>query len=128
MSLTTAERVDIRRYCGFPVFGNQPTQGFGYRYFQWYGTLEWRMLNGMAEEEAVVRTTFLANLRQLEKDVYGVRDNSDTSAAAVWKRNPDELRERMRNYSYWRHELCKFYGIGAGPGLGSNSSSIEMVV
>jgi len=117
MALTDAQKTDVRRFCGFPLFGNQPTQTFGYRYFTHYGTLEYRMNNMSAAEEAVVVNTYLANLTTLETAIVGTSTNLDTDKAAVWERNKTEHKDREELFNSWRHKLCAFFGIAPGPGL-----------
>jgi len=126
MALTDAQKVDVRRYCGFPAYGGQPVQAFGHRFYQHYGTLEFRMNNMQTAEETVV-TDYLTKLATLEAAVTGASDNLDTDEAAVWKHNRHEVRDRMGLYRMWRLELCKFFGIPAGPGL-EGSGGIEIQV
>lgn len=96
---------------GFPVYGNNPAPGFGYRYMQQYLLVEYRFNNLSTDEEVLLVNTFLPNLHQLEQDIYEVRTNSDTARAAVWYRNALELSERVQNYNWWRQELVKFFGV-----------------
>lgn len=114
MSYSEAQRVSIRRYCGYPMFGAQPTQAFGYRYFQHYGTLEFRMSNGSAEEAAAV-IAMLATLAALEADLVATTGNLDTASAGPWVHNSKELRDRVELYSFHRLELCNFFGVPPGP-------------
>lgn len=123
--LTDAEKVEIRRYLGFPVFGQQLTPGFGYRYNQEYLIFEYRLNNLQSAEEDQIRDKFLPKLRQLEEDIYGVRENSDTSRAAVWYRNSSELRERVQNFNYWSKQLADFLGVVP---LNPKSISMRFVV
>lgn len=125
MALTNTEKVNVRRYCGFPAFGGQPVQAFGHRFYQWYGTLEFRMGNLQAEEESVVRS-FLTNLAALEAAVPAASDNLDTAQAAVWTHNSKEVRDRMDLYGKWRRELCAFFGVPPGPGL--SEGGLKLVV
>lgn len=127
MAFTDAEKTDIRRFCGYPVFGGQPVQAFGHRFYQQYGTLEFRLNNLQPSEEAVIRTTYLVNLQQLETDIVGTRDNLDTDQAAVWTHNKNEQRDREQLFDSWRRKLCGFLGIPAGSALGSGNS-ISLVV
>jgi hypothetical protein len=128
MAFTEAQRVDIRRHCGFAMFGGVPTQAFGYRYFTRYGTLEFRVNNASPEEETVITDTYLANCNQLEVDLMGASVNLDTDQAAVWKHNKNEVRDRDALLRLWRLKLCSFLGLeGGGPGL-NNSGGIELVV
>lgn len=117
MAFTDAEKTDIRRFCGFPAFGDQPVQAFGHRFYQWYGTLEFRMNNLQASEEAVVRTTYLANLSTLEAAIPAASSNLDTDKAAVWEHNKNEQRDREALFDSWRRRLCAFFGIPPGPHL-----------
>lgn len=130
MAFTTAEKVDIRRFCGFGQFGALAGQGFAYRFFQQYGNLEYRLNNSLAEEEAVIRTNFLANIYPLETALNndGVGANLDTDQAAVWHHNRAEMPDRIRLYNYWRRELCKFMGIKPGPGLSGGGNTLKVVV
>lgn len=126
MSFTDAEKVAIRRHMGYPVYGGDSTQAFGHRWLQHYGTLEYRMNHLTSDEEAVVRT-HLTRLEQLETDIYGVRENLDTAAAAVWTRNPAEHAEREVLYRSFRLKLCHHFGLPPGPGLASGMN-VRMVV
>ncbi|QIY81499.1 hypothetical protein [Chromobacterium violaceum] len=124
MAFTDAEKTDIRRFCGFPVFGGQPVQAFGHRFFTQYGTLEFRLNNLQPGEEAVIRNTYLANLLELETDIVGTRDNLDTAQAAVWTRNRNEVRDREALFDGWRRRLCGFLGVAPGPALGDGGMSL----
>lgn len=126
-TFTDAEKTDIRRYCGYQAFGSKAVQAFGHRFYTQYGTLEFRMNNFLDSEEAVIRTVYLTNLRTLETDIVGSASNLDTAVAAVWTRNKDEVRDRMRLFDDWRMRLCDFVGIPPGPGL-KRSGGLELVV
>jgi len=123
--LSDSDKVDLRRYMGFPAFGNTLTPDAGYRYYQRYLIVEYRMNNLQPEEENRLTTIFLPNLRQLEQDIYGVRNNTDTAQAAVWHRNPLELSERVQNYNWWRTQLAQFFGVEP---LNPPRVSVSMVV
>lgn len=117
MALTDSEKVLVRKFCGYPAFGAANVPNWGFRFWGTYGDLEFRMNNMSSDEETQVRTVFLPNLNLLEADIPGVRDNIDTARAAVWYRNPYELRERITLFNYWRRELCDFMGCDYGPRL-----------
>lgn len=127
MALTNAQKVDIRRYCGFPVYGGFPVQAFGYRFFQWYGTLEFRMNNLQTEEEAVV-TTYLTTLAALESDIPTAAANLDTDQAAAWTHNKDEIQDRSALFDLWRKRLCDFFGVPPGPNFGGQERNVRLVV
>ena len=119
--------VDCRRFCGYEAFGASVNPASGYRFFTAYGALEYRM-NNLTPNEAAVITTKLTNLNQLESDIFGstgTRTNLDTDQAAVWKHNPNELRDRQALYRMARFDLCQFFGVPPGPGL---ATSNQMVV
>ena len=125
MSFTTAEKVDIRRYCGYGLYGTgTPLPASGYRFSTHYGTLEYKMNTLGAEEEAVVRTTYLANLATLEQAIFSTSSNLDTSQAAVWTHNKNELKDRSDLFNKVRRDLCGFIGIAAGPDLSSNGITV----
>lgn len=118
MAFSDAERTAIRRFCGYPVFGNEATQHFGYRYFNWYGTLEYRLNHLQVSEETVIRDTYLPRLAQLEADLVDqTRTNLDTDQAAVWKHNQREHKDRAALLDDLRRRLCGFLGVQPGPAL-----------
>lgn len=123
---TDAQKVDIRRFCGYPVFGGTPSSFQSYRFFQAYGTLEYRMQNLLAAEEAVITTVYLPNLTTLEAAIPATGDNLDTDQAAVWTHNKHEQRDREQLFDSWRRRLCDFLGVPPGPGL--NKPGLQMVV
>jgi hypothetical protein len=127
MALADPEKVDIRRFCGFPVFGGQPVQAFGMRFFQNYGTLEFRMNNMSPSEESVIRNVYLANLGNLETAIFGASDNLDTDVAAIWTHNKREVADRQALYDLVRRQLCQFLGIPPGPFLEA-SGGITLLV
>jgi hypothetical protein len=118
VAFTTAEKVDIRRFAWYPVFGAVPSSFQSYRFFQAYGTLEYRLSNLLPEEETVVRTVYLANLYTLESAIPASSGNLDTDKAAVWEHNRDEVRDREALFTNWRTKLCSFLGVPPGPDYG----------
>jgi hypothetical protein len=121
-----AEKTDIRRYMGYPMFGDEATQGFGHRFLHHWGLVEYRMNHALPAEEAVIRD-HLTKLKQLETDTFDVRGNLDTASAAVWTRNEAEQAERERLYRTWRLRLCQFFGVPGGPGLqGGNTVCLKV--
>lgn len=123
MAFSTAERVDIRRFCGYPAYGGTPSSFQSYRFFQAYGTLEYRISNLLTEEETVVRS-YLASCTTLEAAIVATSANLDTDAAAVWTHNKNEHRDRERLFASWRRKLCGFLGVPPGPELGEPGISI----
>jgi hypothetical protein len=120
MALTTAERVDIRRFCGFPAYAH-----FGWVFEAEYATLELRMDNFADEELAVIRINHLPDLYTLESAIVTASSNLDTDAASVWTHNKNEVADRFGLYNRKRRELCAFIGVRPGRGLGSSSSVVR---
>jgi len=118
MSLTDAQLVDSRRYCGYGNFGLTVNPASGYRFMTHYGVLEYRLANLTTSETAVV-TTMLTNLNGLESALWGSSANLDTDQASVWKHNKNEIADRAALYRMARLELCNFFGVPPGPSLGS---------
>jgi hypothetical protein len=121
--LSESERVDVRRFCGYPAYGAPPDGTQSWRFFQVYGLLEFRMTNLSVPEIAVVRR-YLATLHSLELAVPGVSDNLDTDQATTWARNKDELTDRLRLFDGWRRRLCGFIGVPSGPALTSGTAAL----
>jgi hypothetical protein len=121
--LTDAEKVDIRRFCGYPAYGAAPTGMQSWRYFQVYGLLEFRLTNLSPSEIAITRR-YLGNLTMLELAVPAAADNLDTEQASMWTRNKDELADRIRLLDEWRRRLCGFLGIPKGPALSSGTACL----
>lgn len=126
MALTDAERTDARRFCGYPAFGASPSGNAGWRFYQSYGALEYRLANLSDAELAVVRR-FLAALAALEQAVPSAGDAMDTDHAAVWTRNRTEAQDRMRLLENWSRRLCAFIGVPPGPGI-AGQNSVALVV
>ena len=126
MSFTDPQKDDIRRYCGYYVFGNQPQQGFGWRYTNRYGHLEYVLDNLTLNQEAIVLNTYLPTLATLETAIPTTTQNQDTWQAAVWYWNRREDLDRWRLFNSWRRYLCGYLGVEYGPML--TSSSVSFVV
>ena len=125
MAFTDAEKTDVRRFCGYPVYGSSANPNTGYRFTTAYGALEFKLNNLSTAEEAVVRTTYLANLPTLETDIFGTRTNLDTDTASVWKHNAKEQADRESLFKSWRLKLCGFLGVAPGPEL---QGGLRMIV
>ena len=124
--LTDAEKTDARRFCGYPAYGAAPGGDTGWRYYQAYGALEFRLSNLSASEESVMRQ-HLGTLRMFEAAIPAAADNLDTSSAAVWTRSPTEIEDRQRLERDWGRRLCGFLGLPPGPAL-MNQATISLIV
>lgn len=125
MAFTDPEKTDLRRFCGYPAYGAGASGFQGWRFFQAYGLLEFRLNNLSGAEEAVCRT-YLGTLRGLESAVPQSSQSLDTDQASVWTRNKDELRDRLALLDEWRRRLCSFLGVPPGPDF--STSGITLVV
>jgi hypothetical protein len=123
MAFIESERTDIRRYCGYPAYGAGNAGYQGWRFYQVYGLMEYRISNLTGSEEQVVRT-YLTTLGQLEIAIPAAAANLDTDRAAVWQHNADEVRERSNLFDDWRRRLCAFLGLPPGPGLGDGGIAL----
>lgn len=131
MAFINQEKVDIRRFCGYGTFGGITSPAFGYRFFQAYGTMEYKLNNLAAEEEATLRAIYLTatvSLYVLEAALYGTSANLDTDQAAIWYHNKNEQRDRERLFNKMRSDLCAFLGIPKGPDLAESTGGIRVVV
>ncbi len=125
---TDAQLVDIRRFCGYPAYGD----GSVVFPFPWvmrqYLALEYRLQHLDQNEGAVVATTYLANLYTLETAIPAASANLDTDVAAVWTHNRDEQKDRDALFDSWRRRLCNFLGVPPGPNFGGAANSVALVV
>jgi hypothetical protein len=121
------EKTQIRRFCGYPAYGAGPAGFQGWRFFQAYGLMEFRLNNLSAAEFAVVRQ-YLATLYALEIAIPAAGANLATDAAAAWQHNKDEVAQRVALYDTWRRRLCGFLGLPPGPELNAGGNNIAMVV
>lgn len=112
--LTDAEKTDVRRFCGYPVYGAAPAGLQTWRFYQVYGLLEFRM-NNLSDAELVVIRRYLGTLSVLEIAVPRSGENLDTDQAAVWTHNRGETQDRTLLFDGWRRRLCGFLGIPPGP-------------
>ncbi len=112
--LTDAERVDVRRFCGYPAYGTGATGSQSWRFFQAYGTLEYRLTNFAPEELQVVRQ-YLVSLYALEQAIVAAAANLDTDKAAAWTHSRSEVVDRVRLFDEWRKRLAYFIGVPINP-------------
>ncbi|OYV29155.1 MAG: hypothetical protein B7Z81_15285 [Acidocella sp. 20-61-6] len=122
---TDAQKVDIRRFCGYPAFGSATTGLSNWRFFQAYGTLEYR-LNNLAPAEIAVTLQYISTLATLEAAIPPSSENLDTNSAATWVHNDNEALDRVALFDGWRRRLCGFLGVPPGPSL--NDAGVSLVV
>jgi hypothetical protein len=124
-TLSDAQKVDVRRFCGYPAFGSGADGNVGWRFFQQYGAMEYRMNNLSVDEVAVV-TNMLVTLVGFEASLQGSVNDLDTDAAGPWKRNKDEVRDRRGVLELWSRRLCDFMGIPPGPAM--TMSGLQLIM
>ena len=122
---TDAQKAEIRRYCGYPAYGAGAAGFSSWRFFQAYGTLEYR-LNNLAPAESAVALQYVTTLGTIEAAIPRISDNRDTESAAAWTHNADELKDREALFDSWRRRLCGFLGVPPGPALGQ--AGVTLVV
>jgi hypothetical protein len=120
-ALTDSEKVDIRRFCGYPAYGAAPAGSQSWRYFQTYGQFEFRLMH-LSDAEVVIARRYIATLTALEFAIPATSDSLDTDEASMWKHNPEELNDRIRLFDEWRRRLCGFIGVAAGAALSTGSA------
>jgi hypothetical protein len=112
--LTEQQKVDVRRHCGFGVFGNNvgaapPT--FGYRFYTQYLILEYRLNNLADEEYDTLINKYINNCNSLELDIPTASSNLDTDRAAVWYHNKNEVRDRFDLYKLWCRRMMDYLQV-----------------
>lgn len=122
---TDGQKVDIRRFCGYPAFGATAAGFSNWRFFQAYGTLEYR-LNNLAPAEIAVTLQYISTLASLEAAIPPSSANLDTESAAAWVHNRNESADRANLFDGWRRRLCGFLGVPPGPAL--HGAGISLVV
>ncbi|OYV38327.1 MAG: hypothetical protein B7Z80_10305 [Rhodospirillales bacterium 20-64-7] len=125
MAFTDPQLVDIRRFCGYPAYAN-----FGWVFSEQYAILTMRIGstpadgNMSADEQAAV-VVKLTNLYTLETAISTASNNLDTASAGPWVHNPNEIADRVRLFTYWRVDLCRFIGVQPGPAIGSGNTVVR---
>ena len=115
MALTAAERAYVLRFCGLGVLD----------YTTPAAAVLAALLDALtAEQEAVVRTVYLAPLRTLEAGYVGSLADADTKRAGPWERNPNALAEFGAGFDALRQRLAGFLGV---PALGDAAPVVPFV-
>jgi hypothetical protein len=133
-ALSDDEKANVRRFCGYPAYGAGPSGFQGWRFFQAYGVLEYRMgvqgdgTPNLAPAELSILRQYLASLYTLEAAIFGAGSNLDTESAAVWVHNQNEVADRTALFNQWCRRLCQFLGLPAGPGLVVGRNGVDLVV
>lgn len=149
MALTENQKIDIRRHLGYGPFGNTGTAGSfaGYRFFQHYGLLEFRLQNLQTKEEQVlvgngddnnpispnfvdpasdkVYQGYLNICNFLEGQVGTVTDNLDIDQAGSYKARKDEMPARINLYRWWCKQMADFLALPLNPAKFNKQSGMS---
>jgi hypothetical protein len=127
-----AEKADIRRFCGYPPYGAGAAGFQGWRFFQAYGLLEYRIgqdsatgVPNMAPSELANIRYYLSLLYPIEAAVAAMYATIEVDTAASFKRNSGEYSDRMEQYNGLRRQLCSLAGTNPGPDLGDGKLRIR---
>lgn len=124
--LTDAEKVDVRRYCGYPTYGAGASDDTFNRFDPVFETLEYRMAN-LQDAELIVCRAKLAQLATLDGAFVSMSGTLGVAIAASFTRNASEGDDRSDLYRQRRRDLCEFFGIPLGAAL-RGRSSISLIV
>ena len=124
--LTDPEKINARRFMGYPVFGTNPSGNMGWQFYQAAGLVEYRLAHLSGAEEEVLRQ-YLATIGALEQSIPEAAVALDTRSAGEWVRNPVELAERSRLFDDWRRRLCAFLGVPPGPAF-RGGNTVNLVI
>ena len=128
--LTDSQKDDVRRHCGFGVFGNNVSAtppSFGYRYYAQYLTLEYRLNNLSANQESLLTTNYIPNCNTLEAAIWTASENLDTDRAAVWYHNKNETSDRWKLYRLSANRLMDFLSVW-GPAKLLSSNNCQVII
>jgi hypothetical protein len=119
--LTDTEKADARRMCGYPTYGGLGGAGFqGWRFYQEYGLLEFRMNNLAPAEYQNVRY-LLSVLYPIEAALKTRYQTLNVDTAGPFKRNRREVADARADFDSNRRDLCNAVGIPPGPLLGDGT-------
>jgi len=113
--LTAQQLTDVRDFAGYPAYGDGDVV-FPYPWImRQYLALQYRLSHLSVTDGERLTNVYLANLYTLETAVPNTGATLNVDTAAVFKRNANELKERVRLFDYWRTRLCAFLDVPPGP-------------
>ena len=122
LPLTDAERVAVREFTGYGLYGPGPGSQSFHRFTVGYQSLEYRM-GAMLPAELVITRDHIATCTAAKAAWRSGADNLDTDQAAIWYRNRREMGDRRAYYRECRRDLARFMGIPTGPELAGEGSA-----
>lgn len=108
MAFTAQQKVDIRRFCGFAVFGLANASNFAYRYMKQDLHFEKVLISMSPEEESTLIGKYLNPCLDLEAAILTSSENLDTDRAAVWYHNKNEVADRNNLFILWCRRLMDY--------------------
>lgn len=127
--LTDQQKLDVRRYAGYPLTANTPVDNYRDFAYGWVSPGVWQTLferlNNLSDvEQSTLINVYLTNLATIEQSIADAYDNLDTEKAAVWTHNASEVQDKAKLFDGWRRRMCDFIGIPPGPSLGRGGGQI----
>lgn len=133
-SLTTTQMNSIRWYMGYPTtLANVSTGNNRDFAYAWVTpgvmmTLDTALQNVTSDQYNDLTTFYLPQLTQLEQDIWGAtgaRQNLDTTQAAVWTHNANEVADRVDLFYRLCRRLANYLGFPPGPVLNRSGMQIS---
>lgn len=115
---TSTQVAAIRSYCGYGSYA-----AYGYVLAGPMATLDTQMAGMVAAEVAQV-VALLDLLPTLDTALQNTSQNLDTTQAAVWTHNANEIADRVRLFRLYRLRLCELFNVPPGPGLATQSGKV----
>ena len=111
------KRPTSRRFCGYPAYGAGAAGFQTWRFYQAYGLLEYRM-NNLSDVRGGGRSSLSRHAVGARGRIPEAAGHLDTDGAAVWSRNPNELRDRTRLFDDMAPPALRLLRHPAGAALG----------
>jgi hypothetical protein len=125
---TDQQATDIRRFCGYPAQANGNVLFNAPWVNVQYLALDYRIPNLSLTEGGTV-AAMLVVLNTLEGQIDTAAAGLDVGTAGPYIRNPEEMRERERNFAVKRRRLCQHMGVPPGPCFeDASDSSVSFIV
>ncbi|WP_312491272.1 hypothetical protein [Brevundimonas sp.] len=111
-TFSATDLIDLRRFCGFPFDLGAPLRECDYA-----GKLFAAVSTSLNDDQGAYVVTLIERCRDLESDVYAVRELMQVAGAEGFQRDTDELNKRIYLYTQGRFQLVTEMGIAPGPAL-----------
>ena len=122
--LTEQQKTDARRMMGYSARG-AGNYGFeSYRYFTYYGDMEFRLANMSQSDGDTFVGIYLTQCLAAEQQIFAARSNLQVDEASIYKHNKAEIAQLRKEFTKLRMAMCDFIEVPAGPNLDKGSFSI----